>query len=105
MKTEITPLPGAVCLQRVRCGKPNCRCARGELHTAYYRFWHEGGRRRKAYVRRADVERTRAACDLWRARCGWVRRSVNPGRRGFDEATRPAYEQIISATVSACLGG
>ena len=56
-------LPGAVCAQRVRCGKPGCRCARGPGHLAYYRFWREGGRLRKCYVRRADLASVRAACE------------------------------------------
>ena len=60
-------LPGAVCAQRVRCGKPGCRCARGDGHLAYYRFWREAGRLRKAYVRPADLEAVRAACEARRA--------------------------------------
>ena len=59
-------LPGVVCAQRVRCGKPGCRCARGPGHLAYYRFWREGGRLRKRYVRRADLAAVRAACDARR---------------------------------------
>ena len=55
-------LPGVVCAQWVRCGKPGCRCARGQGHLAYYRFWREGGRLRKCYVRRAELESVRAAC-------------------------------------------
>ncbi len=55
-------LPGAVCAQRVRCGKPGCRCTRGQGHPAYYRFWREGGRLRKCYVRHADLAAVRAAC-------------------------------------------
>ena len=27
--------PGSFYLQKRRCGKPNCRCARGQLHTAW----------------------------------------------------------------------
>jgi hypothetical protein len=27
--------PGSFYLQKRRCGKPNCRCARGHLHTAW----------------------------------------------------------------------
>jgi hypothetical protein len=35
-------LSGAVHGQYVRCGKPNCKCASGELHDPYYyRFWRE----------------------------------------------------------------
>lgn len=61
------PQPGTVHAQRVTCGKPNCKCARGERHVAFYRFWRDaGGRLRKAYVRRADVEAVRAACEAWK---------------------------------------
>jgi hypothetical protein len=55
-------LPGVVCAQRVRCGKPACRCAHGPGHLAFYRFWREGGRLRKSYVRRTDLASVRAAC-------------------------------------------
>jgi hypothetical protein len=66
---EVLPktLPGAVCAQWVRCGRPNCRCAQGSPHGPYhYRFWREGGRLRKEYVRRSDVERVRAQCQARR---------------------------------------
>ena len=56
-------LPAAVCAQYVRCGKRSCRCARGLLHGPYfYCFWREGGRLKKAYVRKADVENVRSIC-------------------------------------------
>lgn len=49
----------------MRCGKQNCRCARGQLHGPYhYLFWREAGQLRKVYVRRADVAEVRAACDV-----------------------------------------
>ena len=36
----------------------------GQLHGPYhYRFWREGGRLRKQYVRMADVAMVRTACD------------------------------------------
>src|SRR5271166_5872268 len=68
-------LPGALCVQYRRCGKPNCRCARGKLHGPYYyRAWRSGGRLRWQYVKWEDAEIVRAACDanreiqgLWRA--------------------------------------
>jgi hypothetical protein len=60
-------LPGAVCAQWVRCGRRNCRCARGQLHGPYhYHFWRQGGRLRRRYVRPADVPRVRAACQARR---------------------------------------
>jgi hypothetical protein len=57
-------LPGTVCQQWVRCGRPNCRCARGELHGPYaYYFVRMNGRLRKRYVRPAEVDGVRAACE------------------------------------------
>jgi hypothetical protein len=35
MPTLETVLRGALVIQRRRCGKPGCRCARGELHGPY----------------------------------------------------------------------
>lgn len=62
-ETSPKPLPGVVCAQGVHWGRPDCRCARGELHGPYfYRFWREGGRLRKQYVKRPDMEQVRAQC-------------------------------------------
>jgi len=63
-KTIPEKLPGTVIAQRVRCGKPNCRCVRGELHGPYwYRFWRDDrGRLHKQYVRPAGLAEVRAAC-------------------------------------------
>jgi len=59
-------LNGHIQKRRVRCGKFNCKCAKGELHTAFYHVWHEGGRRFQRYVRRSQVENIRNACNLHR---------------------------------------
>lgn len=65
---KIESLPGAIVAQWVRCGRGKCKCVRGELHGPYfYRFWWEGGSRRKAYVRLADVEARQMACNAYRA--------------------------------------
>jgi hypothetical protein len=63
---RIEALPGSLHVQRVKCGKKKCRCARGELHEAVYRFWRERGRLRKAYVRRRDLEAVKAGIEKWR---------------------------------------
>lgn len=47
---------GGVYIQDVRCGKPNCKCARGETHTAFYFFTRRNGKLIKMYIRRADVK-------------------------------------------------
>ncbi len=62
-------LPGAVCEQWVKCGKPRCRCTRGQLHGPYYyRFWRENGKLRKEYVRLQDVKRVERACKARQAK-------------------------------------
>jgi hypothetical protein len=33
-----------------RCGKPNCKCVRGELHEGFYLVVTEGGRSRQLYI-------------------------------------------------------
>jgi hypothetical protein len=75
---RVEALPGSLHLQRVKCGKSNCRCASGKSHAAYYRFWREDGRLRKAYVRRADLETVRAGLARWRE-CRAVCRSLVSG--------------------------
>lgn len=47
-------LPGVVCVQYVVRGN--------KRHEYHARFWREGGKLRKQYIRKADVERVRAAC-------------------------------------------
>lgn len=47
---------GGVYLQRVRCGKANCKCTRGETHLAYYFFSRRSGKLIKTYVRKSEVE-------------------------------------------------
>ena len=64
---KITPLPGVLRAELVRCGKPNCRCSRGDWHGPYlYRRWREGGRQRRRYVKPSDAERVREGLAAWR---------------------------------------
>ena len=56
-KTAVEIINGGVYEQSVRCGKSNCRCARGELHQGfYYYFTRVNGRLRKAYIPKKFVE-------------------------------------------------
>ncbi len=58
-------LPGTVHAQFVRCGKANCKCARGELHGAhFYHFVRVGGKLRKRYLKAVEVEKIKEACAL-----------------------------------------
>lgn len=66
METTLEPLPGALVRDFKRCGHPHCKCARGELHGPYFvRVWYEAGKRRKSYVKPGEVERVRAAIQLF----------------------------------------
>ncbi len=47
---------GGVYAQSVRCGKANCKCARGETHTAFYFFTRRNGKLVKFYVRKSEVD-------------------------------------------------
>ncbi len=63
--TETLPqsLSGAVCKQWKKCGKSNCRCAKGgQKHVQYCRFYRENGRLKQQYVKAKDLETVRAAC-------------------------------------------
>lgn len=49
---ETQPAPGgSYVLEYISCGKPNCKCARGELHGPYW-YLHRsvGGRTVKKYL-------------------------------------------------------
>ncbi len=64
---KIEPLPGCLSATYQRCGKPSCRCARGQRHGPYgSRVWRAGSRRRRAYVRPSDLAQGPAWLDHWR---------------------------------------
>ena len=55
---------GSLVEQYVTCGKPACRCARGEKHgPLYYLYWKEQGRSHSPYVPRDEVDALRAQLD------------------------------------------
>ena len=51
--------PGSFYLQKRRCGKPNCRCARGQLHTAWVITRSQDGATRTFMVPAQDRARLR----------------------------------------------
>ena len=64
---------GYLVAQRVRCGRPNCRCARGEKHGPYWylvcrRIRGRRWRQRKVYVPRDQVSTVRAWLERNKAR-------------------------------------
>ena len=51
---NLSELTGSVCVQWRKSGD--------KLRPYYYRFWREGGRLRKQYVKLKDAEKVAAAC-------------------------------------------
>jgi hypothetical protein len=54
---------GGIYKQAVRCGKSNCKCARGEKHVAYYFFTRRDGKLTKTYIRKAELEEFKQIVD------------------------------------------
>ena len=59
-------LRGSVYRLRRRCGKPGCRCARGELHESWVLLTREAGARRMRAVPRGQAERWRELAESYR---------------------------------------
>ena len=72
---------GSFYLLRRKCGKPNCRCARGELHPAYVLTRSEAGKDRLYPVpkeQRAEVRKRAAEYRRYqRARAVLVKRHLH----------------------------
>lgn len=56
-------LRGTLSLRQHRCGKPNCHCARGELHLSLYLVQSQHGRPRQVFVPKEWEERIRQSVD------------------------------------------
>jgi hypothetical protein len=60
------PFRGSLARVRLKCGKPNCRCARGERHEALYASYRFEGKTRVAHVPRAKAAEAARAAANWR---------------------------------------
>ena len=48
------------------CGKPNCKCARGEKHVVWQLSWTEDGRRRSMHIRANELTKIQASVGRYR---------------------------------------
>lgn len=71
---------GSLQRQRVRCGKTNCKCARGELHEGYYFFFWTHTRILKFYIRRGDIETISKVISVRRRRQAAFHAEMNEAR-------------------------
>ena len=77
-------IPGSVHQQFVKCGKSQCKCAKGELHGPYfYHFLRINGKRKKRYIPPTLVKEMQADCKLFRE-----------DQRQFREEIRRANEEF-----------
>ena len=64
---KIQPIRGSLMAQYKRCGRFNCRCARGFKHGPFfYHVWYVQGIRYKSYVKKGDFDRINAGIEAFR---------------------------------------
>lgn len=56
-------LRGTLSVRSRRCGKPNCRCARGDPHVSLYLVQSHGGKLRQVFVPKPWEDRIRASVE------------------------------------------
>lgn len=67
LMTSQGPLtPGSFYLLRRKCGKPSCRCARGQLHPVWVLTRSESGRHKLYRVASAQRAQVRQWAGAWR---------------------------------------
>jgi hypothetical protein len=76
-------LRGNLLERRRVCGKPTCRCPRGELHAGLYLVFSEGGKLRQLFVPKTWEARVRQ----------WVT-DYHDARRLLEELSRLYFEKV-----------
>ena len=56
---------GTFSMREKVCGKPNCRCAEGDKHPAFYLVASEGGRPKQLFIPRKMERETRECVDAY----------------------------------------
>ena len=59
-------LTGTYLSSGTRCGNPNCKCARGELHDTGVVVVKEDGKRKSVYVRKSERAEVKQRTDRYR---------------------------------------
>lgn len=101
-KTAIEIQNGGVYKQKVRCGKDNCRCATGRLHTGFYFITRVEGRQRKIYVPRSQLKQMRRLVKIAR-RDRKLRRAIRSVSytlfAGFQEELRQVHARTLQIKI------
>src|SRR5687768_14719443 len=88
--STIKMAPGFIAKVRIRCGRPNCRCAHGARHEAYYHVTYLRGFRFRKYLRRDQVAEMREACQAHRA----LQSQLRSGRAQYRSTLAQARELL-----------
>jgi hypothetical protein len=56
-------LRGTLSVRSRRCGKPNCRCAKGQPHISLYLVQSHGGKPRQVFVPKSREDHIRTAVE------------------------------------------
>ena len=88
--SAIKMLPGYVATVRIRCGKSNCRCVRGDRHVAHYFVSYRNGVRFRRYVRRDEVANVREACQAHRE----LQAQLRAGRAEYKQSLAQTREFV-----------
>lgn len=72
-------LRGVLFTLRRRCGKANCRCARGELHESPALAYPEGGRTKTLTLASSEVKEVAAALRRYERAKGELDRQADKG--------------------------
>jgi hypothetical protein len=95
--TPQTPVtPGSFYLMRRKCGKPSCRCARGQLHPAWVLTRSEAGRHKLYSVPDAQRAQVRQRAVAWRHSQHARARFVKQTAALLDLADRMVQAQTVA---------
>jgi hypothetical protein len=65
--TKIELLRGHIEVRYVKCGRANCKCAKGELHGPYHLLrWKSAGRKITRYVKKGEEQAVFATVSAYR---------------------------------------
>jgi hypothetical protein len=67
LPSKILPGNGSLEIRRVKCGRANCKCAKGELHGPYtYVRTYSGGERWRKYIKNSEKQAIHAAVSSYK---------------------------------------
>jgi hypothetical protein len=92
---------GSVARVWLTCGKPNCRCARGERHEALYASYRFEGKTRVVHVPRAKVAEAARAAANWRRLRGLLEQLAEALAQEWKEAAHGRADETEGSSGGA----